>query len=153
MAKNTNKKILRAERKKGEPRRVRAELPRSCEDCPIHKNSNPSFRFLDQAPHLPSFTDLSTEDQKLALDSFRKMEERTWGQVYQTGTKEHGKRTGLCYGPVGRNSFKHEIPGNIPEGKTISHFRFGGERRIFGFRVDSAFHVCWFDPNHDSTDG
>ena len=34
-------------------------------------------------------------------------------------------------------------------GETLFRFRLSGEKRLWGFRVGTTFHVIWWDPGHE----
>ncbi len=143
-------------------RKIRAEangsrtpsvhLRPQCEDCP-RRQASPSFGFKYQVRGLKSFSQLSVEDQIAVLESFCKMEGRTWHEVYATASKNPALRTGLCYTPAPDKSLLHDRPDSLPKDVDLYHFRFSDVGRVFGFRKGDVFNIAWFDPNHGSQKG
>lgn len=95
----------------------------------------------------------AAEDIETALDCLRRMTGMTWIQVLQTATKNRADKTGLHRTPYADAALNVPRPAGVSPDHTICGIRAGGEFRIFGFRMATAFHVMWFDPEHGVCDG
>lgn len=55
---------------------------------------------------------------------------------------------GLGTEKIPRDALRKAIPGTITDDVNFLSLRFGGAKRLIGFRDRSVFNIVWVDPNH-----
>lgn len=94
------------------------------------------------------------DHQRRAVKRFvaclKKACEQTWEQLYATGGKSYGSKTGLGYTPYGNRvpaEYK-SAPDHLPEEADVGSLRASDVLRVVGGKVGSVFYVLWFVRSH-----
>ena len=117
-----------------------------------HAKVRISFEYYQVGSDL-CLSECNRDDARIALDCLKRLTGMAWIQVLQTATKDKSQKTGLHWTSYDDTALKVQRPAEIGKDHTICGIRAGSKFRIFGFRLVSAFHVVWFDPEHKVCDG
>lgn len=85
------------------------------------------------------------EDVKRVTDCLRKMCSLTWLGLSSSD--------GLRYKEIPDTSLKFDRPDHVDKALPFTEVRFSQKGRVWGVRSGGSFHVVWFDPNHEVTNG
>ena len=90
-----------------------------------------------------------SDEIKLLFDSFRKLSERTWEQIFKSGGKG-GNKVGLGYTPFENdNSCPIKRPAALTgEDVRMSEIRVSQQARIFGAHIAGVYFVVELDKGH-----
>jgi hypothetical protein len=93
---------------------------------------------------------LSKEQVRSFFAFMRKVTERTWIQILQSGGKQ-GDKAGLGYTALSNNPLSNH-PGVGPD-ETVSEMRVTQTFRVFGVRRGQAYFLLCLDPDHEMFPG
>lgn len=79
-------------------------------------------------------------------DFFKKIEQRTWTQIFQSGGKSHNK-VGLGYTEIDRKKLG-KLPATVTADAKIFELRVCEVKRVFCFREGPVIYFFWFDRGH-----
>ncbi|MFP3340192.1 hypothetical protein R0J91_19595, partial [Micrococcus sp. SIMBA_131] len=60
------------------------------------------------------------------------------------------KHKGLGWDRVPEKNMKYRIPESLNK-KELYHLKISRKARVWGYREGDAFHLVWFDPDHQVT--
>jgi hypothetical protein len=155
-ARKAAKKARDAEKAKALVTRVPIEEPKaflSAEGQEAHPIF--CFRLAEHRADAPACFDPTPDQAEEVFDFLCEMARLSWGQIENqtTGSKNrHKKHHDQPIDSLTSQQAKDAIARDALDetfGDSIFRFRLQGERRLWGFRNDSTFHVMWWDPNHD----
>ena len=92
------------------------------------------------------------DEVRVFTDCLRMLSQMTWAQTWAQGGKP-GNKAGLAYTTYDDNSLNVARPAHVSPELKIGGIRAGGKHRIFGVMIEQAFHILWFDRNHEVVDG
>jgi len=85
---------------------------------------------------------------KLNLDELSKL---TWYEIFKQETGTHRRRKkhhDMDIEEICIEAYKRWIRIGLEDYDTIFRFRFGGEKRLWGFTEINKFFLIWWDPKH-----
>ncbi len=114
---------------------------------PTGNDVKPLLRFIHANQNDFCLSHCSKPELRDLVRLFKKVEERTWTQIYATSGKGQGKR-GLGYEPVSPTSLP-PLPATLSDDIQPFELRVSDVGRIFAFRDEGdACAVLFFDPRH-----
>lgn len=91
----------------------------------------------------------SREEIKGIVGCLQDLTKRTWVQVYSTGGRSGGGKTGLGWTFYKDKDIRGvSRPAHLTPDVRIAGIRFGQKGRIYGYHLDGIFFLLWFDPGH-----
>lgn len=99
----------------------------------------PVFSFVDTCPNHFQLHEWQGEELKHLINTLRDLSKRTWAEVRQI----------KGFLKVDPSTFSKSLPEYLSPDITIYECRVSKRSRIFGHRVRNAFHIIWFDRNHE----
>lgn len=104
----------------------------------VYQDSKLNFSSIDGHN---GFNLIAEEDETLFLDAFRKFNQLSWAEIYQSDGLDYKEYT---------NTQKETI--SIFHSKKIHKFRISQKYRCFGEVINGVFHVLMFDLTHKLSD-
>jgi len=100
---------------------------------------NPVFSFMDTCHNHFQLDELTRQELKQLIDQLRMFSKMTWGEV----------RKVKGFQPVNPSTFSKSLPTHLSPDIKIFECRVTGKIRLFGHRIRNAYHIIWFDRNHE----
>lgn len=116
-------------------------------DVPSGNDKKPLIRFthVNEANYCMSKCDKM--EVSVLVGFFKRVEERTWAQIYATAGTGLGKH-GLGYEQVSPKKLP-PMPNSVPTGVQPFELRANQTIRVFAYRADDdCFTLLFFDPKH-----
>ena len=117
------------------------------QDVPDGNDARPLLRFTHVNTNKYCLSKCKKQDIVALMALFKKIEERTWKQIYATAGKGYGKH-GVAYERVSTTALP-TLPSTTPKDAQPFELRANDSVRIFAYRGDdNTCNLLFFDPKH-----
>jgi hypothetical protein len=115
-------------------------------DVPSGNDVKPVFRFAHATQATYCLSKCDSMEISALVGFFKRVEERTWEQIYDTAGKGIGKH-GLGYETVSIKKLP-PLPETVPKGIQPFELRANQVIRVFAYRENDTCNLLFFDPKH-----